>query len=386
MRVRRIGRAAPAGEHERAQLLPSLRRESGPVLRAGEARARATASASNDRRGRLGSSDEEKRARRSCMAPRPATLARKSCGPARRTTFQAPAFTCRRARPFSACGLRLCAADNAGLRSCDPWSSRPCCSPERPEFRHACARKATPRVAVETATAAARRTTTPRRAIVLDNAAFEQRLAQSEQLVKNSQPTVTLGGYLDVGYFVPGGNNGGGLRRGFRPPCFPSGWGGFGWVFLGDILAPAVNSPWRGGQSGARAWRQSLRHHQLARRARVHRQRNQRDPPLGADADGADHRRASTSRPARAATSRWAIRSTSTSPRSNGCRPTRSARRSSSARWIRCSASSTAIASPTGASASRRRLIARYTTGTALGAEGAHASSAPATGWCWRSR
>jgi hypothetical protein len=75
----------------------------------------------------------------------------------------------------------------------------------------------------------------------IDNAALEQRLAQSEQLVKNSQPTVTLGGYLDVGYFVPGGNNGAGYVEDFGHLRFPS-LGGVGWVFLGDILAPAVNS------------------------------------------------------------------------------------------------------------------------------------------------
>jgi hypothetical protein len=75
----------------------------------------------------------------------------------------------------------------------------------------------------------------------IDTAALEQRLAQSEQLIKNSQPLVTLGGYLDLGYFVPGGNNGAGYVEDFGHLHFPA-YGGFGWVFLGDILAPAVNS------------------------------------------------------------------------------------------------------------------------------------------------
>jgi hypothetical protein len=75
----------------------------------------------------------------------------------------------------------------------------------------------------------------------VDTAALEQRLAQSEQLVKNSQPSVTVGGYLDIGYFVPGGNGGAGYVEDFGHIRFPS-LGGFGWVFLGDILAPAVNS------------------------------------------------------------------------------------------------------------------------------------------------
>src|SRR5881394_4020668 len=61
--------------------------------------------------------------------------------------------------------------------------------------------------------------------IVLDTAAFEQRLAQSEALVRNNQPTVQVGGYDDFGYAL-----------------FPEYAGKFGWVFLGDILSPAVNS------------------------------------------------------------------------------------------------------------------------------------------------
>ena len=52
---------------------------------------------------------------------------------------------------------------------------------------------------------------------------------------------VTVGGYLDIGYFVPGGNNGAGYVEDFGHTRFPA-YGGFGWVFLGDILAPAVNS------------------------------------------------------------------------------------------------------------------------------------------------
>jgi hypothetical protein len=77
--------------------------------------------------------------------------------------------------------------------------------------------------------------------MIVDTAAFEQRLAQSEQLVRGSQPIVTLGGYVDLGYFVPGGNNGAGYVEDFGHQLFP-GYGNFGWVFLGDILAPAVNS------------------------------------------------------------------------------------------------------------------------------------------------
>ena len=77
--------------------------------------------------------------------------------------------------------------------------------------------------------------------VVLDTAAFEQRLAQSEALVRNNQPTVQVGGYVDFGYFVPQGN-GSGYVEDFGHVNFPQYAGQFGWVFLGDILAPAVNT------------------------------------------------------------------------------------------------------------------------------------------------
>jgi hypothetical protein len=77
--------------------------------------------------------------------------------------------------------------------------------------------------------------------IVLDNAAFEARLAQSEALVRNNQPTVQVGGFVDFGFFVPQGN-GSGYVEDFGHVYFPQYAGKFGWVFLGDILAPAVNT------------------------------------------------------------------------------------------------------------------------------------------------
>jgi len=77
--------------------------------------------------------------------------------------------------------------------------------------------------------------------VVLDTAAFEQRLAQSEALVRNNQPTVQVGGYVDFGFFVPQGN-GSGYLEDFGHVFFPQYAGQFGWVFFGDILAPAINS------------------------------------------------------------------------------------------------------------------------------------------------
>jgi hypothetical protein len=78
-------------------------------------------------------------------------------------------------------------------------------------------------------------------AAVIDEALLEQRLAQSEALVRNSQPTVQVGGYVDFGFFVPQGN-GAGYVEDFGHVFFPRYAGDFGWVFLGDILAPAVNT------------------------------------------------------------------------------------------------------------------------------------------------
>jgi hypothetical protein len=77
--------------------------------------------------------------------------------------------------------------------------------------------------------------------VVLDRATFEQRLAQSEALVRNSQPAVQVGGYVDLGFFVPEGN-GAGYIEDFGHVFYPQYAGEFGWVFLGDILAPAVNT------------------------------------------------------------------------------------------------------------------------------------------------
>ena len=86
--------------------------------------------------------------------------------------------------------------------------------------------------------------------MVLDNATFEQRLAQSEALVRNSQPTVQLGGYIDLGSFVPEGN-GSGYVEDFGHVFFPEYAGRFGWVFLGDILAPTVNTRGEAADLGA---------------------------------------------------------------------------------------------------------------------------------------
>jgi hypothetical protein len=75
----------------------------------------------------------------------------------------------------------------------------------------------------------------------LDPELLEERIRQTEELVRNHQPTVVLSGYLDFGFFVPQGN-GAGYVQDYGHLVFPRYRDRFGWVFLGDILAPAVNS------------------------------------------------------------------------------------------------------------------------------------------------
>jgi len=70
---------------------------------------------------------------------------------------------------------------------------------------------------------------------------MELRLRRTEDLVLNRQPTVTWGGYIDFGFFVPQGN-GSGYVQDFGHAVLPELRDRFGWVFLGDILAPAVNT------------------------------------------------------------------------------------------------------------------------------------------------
>ena len=70
---------------------------------------------------------------------------------------------------------------------------------------------------------------------------LEIRLEQTRQVAVGRQPRVTLGGYIDLGFFVPQGN-GSGIVRDEGNVLFPQYAGRYGWVFLGDLLAPTVNS------------------------------------------------------------------------------------------------------------------------------------------------
>ena len=76
----------------------------------------------------------------------------------------------------------------------------------------------------------------------VDVPALNDRINQSEQLERNSRSRVVWGGYVDFGFFVPRGNGGAGYVEDFGHTIYPELGNRFGWVFLGDILAPTVNS------------------------------------------------------------------------------------------------------------------------------------------------
>ncbi|HEY0709578.1 MAG TPA: hypothetical protein VGG33_22395 [Polyangia bacterium] len=72
-------------------------------------------------------------------------------------------------------------------------------------------------------------------------AELEARVERTESLVLNRQPALSIGGYIDFGFFAARGN-GSGYVQDFGHTLFPEYAGRFGWVFLGDLLAPAVNT------------------------------------------------------------------------------------------------------------------------------------------------
>jgi hypothetical protein len=72
---------------------------------------------------------------------------------------------------------------------------------------------------------------------------LEAELKQTQELIfKRLSSTVQITGYADIGFFVPQGNGGAGYIEDYGNHYFPQYAGKFGWVFLGDELAPTVNS------------------------------------------------------------------------------------------------------------------------------------------------
>ncbi|MCB9655415.1 MAG: hypothetical protein H6729_14945 [Deltaproteobacteria bacterium] len=70
---------------------------------------------------------------------------------------------------------------------------------------------------------------------------LEARLSRAEQS-KDVDVPITFSGYVDFGVFAPFGNRGVGWVQDFGNRQFPEYQGRYGWVFLGDILATAVNA------------------------------------------------------------------------------------------------------------------------------------------------
>ena len=71
---------------------------------------------------------------------------------------------------------------------------------------------------------------------------LEQRLKDMQEVVNRRRPIVTVGGYVDFGFFATTGDGTGFVQD--LPPDqhFPGDDKRYAWVFLGDLLAPAVNS------------------------------------------------------------------------------------------------------------------------------------------------
>jgi hypothetical protein len=73
---------------------------------------------------------------------------------------------------------------------------------------------------------------------------LEQRLDQTRQVATARRPIVSVGGYIDAGFFATGGN-GTGIIQDSGPAAarfYPEFADRYAWVFLGDILATAVNT------------------------------------------------------------------------------------------------------------------------------------------------
>lgn len=70
---------------------------------------------------------------------------------------------------------------------------------------------------------------------------LETQLAQARGVAEGRKPRVTLSGYVDFGAFAVQGN-GAGYVQDYGNAAFPEYAGRYAWVFLGDILATAVNA------------------------------------------------------------------------------------------------------------------------------------------------
>jgi hypothetical protein len=71
---------------------------------------------------------------------------------------------------------------------------------------------------------------------------LEARLDETRNIATFRRPIVTVAGYVDFGFFAPGGTGVGVVQDVGPNRAFPQYANRYTWVFLGDLLAPAVNS------------------------------------------------------------------------------------------------------------------------------------------------
>ena len=71
---------------------------------------------------------------------------------------------------------------------------------------------------------------------------LEQRLADTQEVAARKRPIVTVGGYVDFGFFATTGDGTGWIQDLGPDRYFPAEATKYSWVFLGDLLAPAINS------------------------------------------------------------------------------------------------------------------------------------------------
>jgi hypothetical protein len=71
---------------------------------------------------------------------------------------------------------------------------------------------------------------------------LQQQLLDTREVVARRRPIVTISGYVDFGFFATSGDGTGWIQDLGPNRYFPGEAGKYSWVFLGDLLAPAVNS------------------------------------------------------------------------------------------------------------------------------------------------
>jgi hypothetical protein len=71
---------------------------------------------------------------------------------------------------------------------------------------------------------------------------LERQLADTREVMARRRPILTFSGYIDLGFFATTGDGTGWIQDLGPNRAFPGEATRYSWVFLGDLLAPAVNS------------------------------------------------------------------------------------------------------------------------------------------------